>query len=43
MQDMVLPIRLKTMWTWYNQSQNANVEDQASWVSWYAPDEFGGN
>ncbi|HNP20653.1 MAG TPA: SusC/RagA family TonB-linked outer membrane protein [Panacibacter sp.] len=29
------------VWTWYNQSQNANVEDQASWVSWYAPDEFG--
>ncbi len=29
------------IWTFYNQSQNANTEDQGSWASWYAPDETG--
>ncbi|HRH50058.1 MAG TPA: SusC/RagA family TonB-linked outer membrane protein [Panacibacter sp.] len=29
------------VWTYYNQSLNANTEDQGSWASWYAPDEFG--
>jgi TonB-linked SusC/RagA family outer membrane protein len=29
------------IWTFYNQSRNANTEDQGSWTSWYAPDENG--
>lgn len=29
------------IWTFYNQTQNANTEDQGSWSSWYAPDELG--
>ncbi len=29
------------IWKFYNQSQNANTEDQGSWTSYYAPDEFG--
>jgi TonB-linked SusC/RagA family outer membrane protein len=29
------------VWTFYNQSLNANTIDQGSWTSWYAPDETG--
>ena len=29
------------IWTIYNQTQNANTEDQGSWASWFNPDETG--